>query len=313
MNNDTLYHQLNALDDSAATGVPVSEYERQKCLCFRIAYFPIAKIRIIEHWKADFFVPLSSALFFLVTLCLFLYDTWRTYPTARMRALSVSITCAAFLFAILSFVLTIATDPGYLPYNWALTRKRSYTWEEMMSNLVIFKKQSDSAATMEKPLRSCFSRSAGRIVLRADHFCSWTKTWIGLKNHRFFMLMCFWIVVYCLCNFGFRYHFWVSLFTSKFNWKSVFGLLTVLCLLYFCFFASYQLVISVINLSRNMTLLEKWKNSPNEYDTGCLNNFAEVCGRKSLCPLWLFPFFCFRPISDGFYDVSTDSFSPTPL
>lgn len=41
------------------------------------------------------------------------------------------------------------------------------------------------------PKRSCFSKDARRFVLRADHFCQLGKSWIGLKNYRYYLLTCF--------------------------------------------------------------------------------------------------------------------------
>ena len=309
MKNTTIYQHLTLPQNNETSTLPISEYEPHKCLCFRVAYFPIAKIRVIEHWKINLTMPLISIIFFMVTIGLFIYDTWCTYPTKLMKILSISITCFSFLCGIMSYFLTIGTDPGYLPYNWALTRRNDYTWEEKMSNFAIYKKQCDFVKTAEKPRRACYSNEARRIVLRADHFCLWTKTWIGMKNHRYFMLLCFWISIYCLCNIGFRYYFWVNLVKNKFNWRVIFGLVSVFCLLYFCFISSYQFIVAFINLSKNRTMIEVWKGSFDQYDIGCFNNFTEVCGKKSTCILWIFPFFCIKPVEDGFYRNYSDSLS----
>jgi hypothetical protein len=73
------------------------------------------------------------------------------------------------------------------------TQKQS---EFSPSGIVASQKQVEWIETQTKPNRCIFSMSARRIVIRPDHFCGWTASWIGIRNHKFFWLFNFWGFVY---------------------------------------------------------------------------------------------------------------------
>ena len=66
-----------------------------------------------------------------------------------------------------------------------------------MRDIAIYNDQVKLArSSPDRPKRSCFSKDARRFVLRADHFCKLGKSWIGLKNYRYFLLTCFYCFIF---------------------------------------------------------------------------------------------------------------------
>jgi DHHC palmitoyltransferase len=51
-----------------------------------------------------------------------------------------------------------------------------------------------------RPLRAKHCRTCGRCVERLDHHCPYTNNCVGLKNHRYFILMLCWEVVHVVIN-----------------------------------------------------------------------------------------------------------------
>jgi hypothetical protein len=190
---------------------------------------------------------------FLAIHAFFIFDT---YPLT----VAGNIVTAVCLFSLLlAYVLTIASGPSYAPYDWGKTRREHYSWDYMMTHLVQYQYQVQIAkSTTDRPPRSSYSSAAHRFVLRADHFCLWAQSWIGIRNHRFFMLTCLWSVVYALANVVFRYSYFQSLVSQKFDWVRVPGLASVLALLGFTVFTGYQFVFASRNLLDNRTSIEVW-------------------------------------------------------
>jgi hypothetical protein len=69
------------------------------------------------------------------------------------------------------------------------------------------------------------------------------------------------------------------------------------------FLAASQACAQLANISLNTTTSERlkglWKNKKNPYRKSCLQNWEEVCGPRSYCPLWCCPFPLPR-VEDGF-------------
>ena len=281
-------------------------YKTTKCCCCKLAYFPLSELHFLGHWKVSIVIPIYVALWMIVCHGLFIYDTYDHFPDIARLILTYSVTGFAFLCVAIAYIAMIVVGPGYVPYDWCRTGKRkNFTWEDMMEHIVEFKDQATWAKTQaDKPPRSVYGTTAFRFVLRADHYCSWAKSWVGLKNHRYFMLTCMWACIYSVSNLGFRYWFYLSLVNDGFNIKAIPGLTTIAFLLFLAVFSCYQFVVSMYRLRKNMTSLEHWGNRVNpDWDKGCCRNFEEVCGNRRFGICWPFPFCtCLSPMEDGFYN-----------
>lgn len=271
-----------------------------------MAYFPLSEWRILGHWKVSLVVPIIVALLLIVCHLLFIYDTYDKFPSFQMLIIAFSVTSFAFLCMAMAYIMIIVAGPGYVPFDWCRTgRRRAFSWEYAMGRIVQFKDQVEWAkVSADRPPRSAFGQTALRFVLRADHYCTWAKSWIGLNNHRYFMLTCMWTFIYAMSNLGFRYWFYLSLANASFNYFAIPGLVTLVFILFLAGFSLYHFVVSMNRLRKNVTSLEVWGNrASDEYNRGCYRNFEEVCGHRKYAICWPFPFItCLRPMSDGFYN-----------
>ncbi|OHS98667.1 DHHC zinc finger domain containing protein [Tritrichomonas foetus] len=294
----------------------------KSCCCFNIATFPEAEMTLCNHWIFRPIKPTIIIFVFLFVFALSLYDIiafsdildqFHDHHLKFSYAwVAVGLITLIFLFMTVSYFGVLCIGPGYLPYNWSQTRKTELTWEETKNSFVVYKEQVEFARAAERPPRSSFSISARRYVLRADHFCLWTESWIGLKNHRFFLLMTFYEILFTV-TFICVHHWWAVYFFSI-HYSEIKRaanivqiiiplIITVALILVSCM-AVYHFFVAAKNLARNLTSIERFKGikpSDNEFDKGCFNNCAEVCGKKIFCPLWFIPFFCFKPLEDGLY------------
>jgi hypothetical protein len=144
------------------------------------------------------------------------------------------------------------------------------------------------------------------LVIRGDHFCLWTESWIGVKNHKYFMTMMLWVLPYAAAWFALHIP-WACHFLP-FHWVSVLMIALGVGLLPVIWTAGSFLVQAVGNLSHNWTLVEIWKEAdagvPDVYDRGCFENWAELCGQKACCWLWPCPLVCLEPTVDGLYKTA---------
>ena len=285
-----------------------SDYIDESCCCFNIAYFPLGQFTIFEHWRISLNFPIFLFFTILFISITFFYDTLELFPNLKIKFFCYIYLSITLFFSILSYILVIAIGPGYLPYNWCINKKLNYSFEEMMSSIAIYQQQVDFGRTSERPPRSSFSLDARRFVLRADHFCLWTKSWIGLKNHRYFLLLTFWFSLFSLGYiifkiYWFKYIFNLIKYSHKFDYKIIPGLISILFIIFLGLFCFYHFIISIKNVFKNLTLIEKWnkRNSPFPNYT-CCKNFEEICGTKKLFFLWIFPCFCLNPLENGLYN-----------
>ena len=301
--------------DRDVIGSLKSDWIDDSCCCCNIAYFPLGKFHICGHWKRSVFFPTLVSLIFITSALVYYFDTSTVVPwgrTIQNRCIFYWVLGFSLVCTSVSYVLTIYIGPGYLPYNWSVSRKSVYTFEEMMSSMAIYQEQVDFGRTNERPPRASFSYDARRYVLRADHYCEWTKSWIGLKNHRFFLLVTFWASFYCIFYIASRFFWFKGIILDLLAHKTV-NAMSIIGVVYCIFFiiigpfSSYHFFISLINASKNITLIEKWnKRDPAFSKGGCCSNLSEICGSKLLFMFWPFPCFCLSPTEDGFYNCLYD-------
>lgn len=220
----------------------------------------------------------------------------------RIRTFSFWFFSFFLLMLVISYVLTIFKGPGYLPINWNSTKKNEYSWFEQMDGVAVTEDQIKWIKKQEIPSRCSFSSNARRIIIRADHFCIWAQTWIGLYNNRYFILVVLYSTLFCF-SFVFLMTYWIVLnydLMLPMSTNSIIDVIIYLLIIYFVYIGYISikhLIVSLKNLSNNITAVEKWNNRDNDFSRGsCMKNFSEVCGSESFMLLWPLPFItCFTP------------------
>lgn len=285
-----------------------TEYVDHSCgpLC-RIAYFPDAQFWVLGHWIVALWRPIG------VILC-FIYMTIIGYmnihdsssePHGFIIAFYILLGICA-LCVIYSYFAVAIVGPGYLPYNYSVVHHNldKMTWEKWMESFVVFTEQVEFARHSERPPRSSFAISARRFILRADHFCFWTESWIGIKNHRYFFNMILWSVAYCVI-YAVSQLYYMKTFLNPFHWTHILTLIAwAICVVMFMF-SFFHSIIHLSLLVKNRTQLEKWKKiKSTRFDKGNVcDNCAEICGPKKFIPCWLIPCIPLKPLEDGFYST----------
>ncbi|EAX97268.1 DHHC zinc finger domain containing protein [Trichomonas vaginalis G3] len=293
----------------------VTEWEDRSCCggktnCCRCAYFPAAKIRIWGHWIVKLPKVIFACSLFLASLGFFSYSLFFNKSDWFTKHYNVAFGLqifGGFAFFCLSFAYFTAMikGPGYYPYNWSLTRKTQYTWNEMMTGVAMFQEQEDFAKSQPMPTRSSFSVNARRFVIRADHICAYMQTWIGFHNHKYFIMTTMWATIYSITYvlsqistiYEAIYHIAKKKYDAVEITMAALILVTVVFASYISVFSFRHFIISLRNLSRNRTITENYNNKPSLYDRGsACANCEEVCGKRYYFITWIFPFFvCYNP------------------
>lgn len=283
-----------------------SIYNDHSFCCLHLSYFPVAKMWICGDWICSLTVPIIASIIFLITALVCLYDIYYYIDDILIKYLLIGIFSFICLCVMFSYFSMICIGPGYLPFNYDVYKKTwdELCWEEKCNNFASYYEQVEFARQSKRPPRCCFSMLARRFVLRADHFCDWTQTWIGLKNMRYFVLFTGYLTLYCLSWFGFHYWWVFSKPFTPFAWQRYISIAAGLIVVLFLSLACKFFLRSSSSLIHNVTALERLKGlNTSTYDKGCFNNCSEVCGKKKFVCLWFIPFFYFKPLSNGLYEI----------
>ena len=215
-----------------------------------------------------------------------------------------------WFLAIFSYEITRFRNPGYLPYNWSETKKNKFTTQELRDGIAIHADQIQYAKTHDVPHRSWFSNKTGYFIMRADHDCGWLGAWVGLRNHRYFIMgliygtiaISIWFVtgVYVIYkgHIVSSWTFTIPLFLFSFP---------VTCI------NILQAHTQITNLCRNIIFTEVLLNRAGMYSSGSkLEGWIEICG-----PLkWILCWPCPVPLpesTDGISYAPNPNWVPPPL
>lgn len=275
--------------------VSASRYETKRCLCVRLLYYPETNTKVCGEWEVNLCMP--SFVVFLITssyvLSMFIFP----HLNKHIRWFKYLYT-VIFLIYIISYIRIIYDGPGYFPFYYPFKRPNSsidsdnLLEDDIASGFMTTKEQENWARMQTHPNRCILSHTAKRIVIRPDHYCDFTTTWIGKRNHKFFILFLAWGSLYILCflfltSYGLIYNINnnLSIFMTGFLFIYLFiGFL-------FFLFTGIHLFVQCSLVSKNLTSWEEWNKIVQEkYDKGCIHNWEDICGSSSRFYFWPFPF-----------------------
>lgn len=194
---------------SSPSAFPGHSSGRYRRVCgLRVLEMDGDSLTLIGSWIVNPALPALT----VAALALFVpLLAWRLRGHFGLRALAPLL--ALDLLALAAFVRCVLDGPGYFPFDWSARRcgfgcsdsdALLAGRDDGPAGIITRRAQYDWARAQPKPNRSIVSWSARRIVVRPDHYCMWTSTWIGKRNHKFFILFTLYAGLLCaeLCALG---------------------------------------------------------------------------------------------------------------
>ena len=291
-------HLPYLMEDIEFPGYTIWE-DRYACCC-NIKYIPALDVSFFGHWEIKLIIPflvlllsISSYIIFL-TLILPAFKEEKYYLFILMTIL--------FFYYIYCYLRIIIDGPGYFPFYWNYKFLESsgsfsidsnnFNNENSISGIISTEAQMIWAKQQPKPPRSILSKSARRIILRPDHLCGWTATWIGKRNHKFFLLFNFYCLIYLIIflYYDARYLSNVIISNLSIELKMVFGISGFIAISFVLMTASFC-ISSCLDAINNRTSWEQWNGiEPKKFDKGWINNLEDIFGSKNNLIWWLCPY-----------------------
>ena len=268
-----------------------SEYTTQRCCSCQIHHIRGLRHSYVGHWEARwwipilFFVALAGSLACQVVL---FANTW---------LISIS---AIFSFLVgLYYMAILCAGPGYLPFFASAPNLPPLppTSDPSIAGVISNPLQFAWAATVRPPARCYLDVRARRYVIRPAHAFPIAGTWVGKRNHKFFLLFLATLSVHVLLLGGASGMASVKAFSE--SRTAVASALIVVAALAvgFTVVLIVGLVADLVDVCRNRTQFDGIKDTG--YDRGCCSNWSDVCGTRSLWICCLCPWPPFYGISDA--------------
>lgn len=238
------------------------------------------------------FTEISFYPFYLVVGFAFLAQYfWNkyVYPVLDFRhpfAMKVTM-YTSLAYAVGNLIVARWKNPGYLPWNWAVTKKRKFTVQELRDGKASQDDQDNWAKSHESPERAWYTKAQGYFVLRGDHNCSWVGNFIGLYNHKYFLLG---VLGFCVFVDCWLHNFIYLMYYRKFKMPIYLFLPFLGVGLFFVFLANNQFLAQCRLLTYNITLCEHLKQRDFQYyHDDNWEGWEDVFGPKKYILLWLIP------------------------
>ena len=291
----------------------VSSFKKKKLL-FLFPYIQLEdKTIVLGTW---IFKPITPIICVLVTIAGLIYAHNSVYSNFQNGKIFEIINFILFFFFIFAYFNTIFTGPGYFPFYWAVRKDihndmnvnimRDFDDEKPFKIIDEFdpagmatrNNQLLWARQHQRPGRSIVSNSAKRIVIRPDHYCNWSESWIGKRNQKLFIL--FTLYAFLSCSM-------LSLFSAYLTYKDISGkklsfqlfynipllihAIGTFIAIYFGLFAFSFTSVSFMFLIQGITVWEHDNNIPKEkFAKSLRENLEEVFGSVSKFYTWFIPF-----------------------
>jgi hypothetical protein len=267
------------------------------CGLVDVVEIPSIRATFLGEWEISLCCPLTVSV---LSISSYLIAMILALPTlGRGGWVAMPLFTILFLLFYVSYVRVISDGPGYFPFYYPLSRSGKHSNEEgsllftdecSPSGIVSHHLQAVWSRRNPKPNRCILSSQARRIVIRPDHFCDWTQTWIGKRNFKFFVLFSTWGFVYIFV-------FVVILFAAvavdiQERKSSLVGLFFLYMFFGFLFLVMTGLFMCSHNqaMCENTTAWEDWNGiAKDRFDRGCLRNTEDVCGGVSQWYCWCCP------------------------
>lgn len=279
-----------------------SNWQKTRCCCTTNA-IKVDSVNgtFLGHWEVSPGFPIAVSFIIISSYLIGMILILPTYDNIGLF-LMIPFSILFFLF-IYSYFRIITDGPGYFPFYWPNSHISTqidnnddspllHSDDLSPSGIISSTSQTDWVKNRERPPRCILSASARRLVVRPDHLCGWTSTWIGKRNHKFFILFNSWGAIYItffsvIDSLSIYQELQSSEPSPIVSVYLMYIFLAVTFLLMTASFACSQMWMAC----HNVTSWEEWNNiDPSRFDTGsCLGNCEDICGPKKQWYLWFLP------------------------
>jgi hypothetical protein len=284
--------------DGDPLGFPgYTEWSSRPFCCFEIQTIPALRSVFWGHWEVRIFIPAGIFVFSLSSLLLVLIGVLPAFGTEGW--LMTPLFVIFFLLFQGHYFRTIFEGPGYFPFYWADqdilppppdSRSMLLFQEDSPYGIISNDRQLAWAANRPKPPRCIVSRSARRIVLRPDQFCTWTTVWIGKRNSKFFIMLNLYSFLYLVLFVVYVARRFAALMSGPVQFMSFLMAIYGLAAAAFSLTNFAYFVASIGSALTNRTSWEQWKSiDPRKFDHGWRDNLEDVCGERRKWWTWPCP------------------------
>ncbi|OHT05501.1 DHHC zinc finger domain containing protein [Tritrichomonas foetus] len=177
--------------ENSAQVIPDRSEWHYSCCCECCGVLDENKRRFCCYWEVSPCFPILVSILVLFCYTTFLVAVFPRMPNLPVKIISFIEASFPLIMFFWVYLAAVCRDPGYLPFDWIKTKKSKYSWLDLMGGTATRKDQFDYVKNLDRPPGCSFSRSTGRYIIRADHYCSWISNWVGKRNHKQFVLLPF--------------------------------------------------------------------------------------------------------------------------
>jgi hypothetical protein len=229
---------------------------------------------------------------------------WSHFAVLHLPTQTIVLRTLLWLVYFWAYFATIFEGPGYLPFYFP---KLPPPDSDCLSGVVTGPGQLAYMKRTTPPPYTRYFKSARRIVLRPDHFCTFTDCFIGKKNYKLFFLFNIYGVVYIsLCEWN-TVHASILLFRKNKTATEIALIIlvwvyAVLYLIFVCFeFVLVMLgVIEIIHDLRQFELMRAYRLGKliEKNPKKCWASWKSIFGGVNQCCCWPLPVPVFHGIDE---------------
>ena len=249
--------------------------------CFHATLLPAIGAKFIGHWEIRIGVPLFVVLLSVTSYAIGVFVCYN-------RCVLLLFFTASFALFFYSYIKTIVVGPGYLPWFQSVSDEAKD--DNSYGGVITNQYQMDYAKANYIPPRCIVSSTARRIVIRADHFCDFIASFVGIRNHKLFILFNVYGVIYL----GMFLYICCWALMNLINDPSMFIIVLILYLVFGLSFFMMTISFAVEHiwgLRNGLTGVDELKRVPkNQYNRGFKKNAEEIFGRNQTLFQCLMPF-----------------------